>query len=113
MQVGYGSCRVILRRGQTLRLCFTCLLCRKNLFDIASEQAVQDALDTLLKTNSHMTTVIVAHRLRTVRNADMIAFVENGHVAEIGTHQKLLQLPEGHYRGMVERAGNDGLLPES
>ena len=60
-----------------------------------------------------MTTIVVAHRLRTVRNADMIAFVENGQVAEIGTHEELLELPDGHYRKMVERAGNDGLLPES
>jgi len=78
----------------------------------ASEQAVQDALDKLLKTNSNMTTVVVAHRLRTVRNADMIAFVEDGKVAEIGTHEELLKLPAGHYRKMVERAGNNGLLPE-
>lgn len=60
-----------------------------------------------------MTTVIVAHRLRTVRNADMIAFIENGHVAEIGTHEELLKLSEGRYRKMVDRAGNDGLLPDS
>ena len=78
----------------------------------ASEQAVQDALDKLLKTNSHMTTVVVAHRLRTVRNADMIAFVENGQVAEIGTHEELLKLPAGHYRKMVEKAANDGHLPD-
>lgn len=74
---------------------------------------MQDALDGLLRKNSHMTTVIVAHRLRTVRNADMIAFIENGHVAEMGTHEELLKLSEGRYRKMVDRAGNDGLLPDS
>jgi ABC-type multidrug transport system fused ATPase/permease subunit len=77
-----------------------------------SEQAVQDALDTLLKNNKYMTTVIVAHRLRTVRNADMIAFIEKGKVAERGTHNELVKLPQGHYRKMVERAGSDGQLPD-
>ena len=80
--------------------------------DNESEQAVQDALDTLLKTNKEMTTVIVAHRLRTVRNADMIAFIEKGKVVEKGTHNELIKLPKGHYRKMVERAGADGQLPD-
>lgn len=69
-------------------------------------------MDKLLKTNSNMTTVVIAHRLRTVRNADLIAFVEGGRVAEIGTHEELLKQPAGHYRKMVEKAGNDGHLPE-
>lgn len=59
-----------------------------------------------------MTSVIVAHRLRTVRNADMIAFIEGGRVAERGTHEELLKLPDGHYRKMVEKAGTDGQLPD-
>lgn len=60
-----------------------------------------------------MTTVIVAHRLRTIRNADTIVYIENGKVSEMGSHEELLQLRGGHYRKMVERAGNDGVLPDN
>lgn len=81
--------------------------------DAVSERAVQEALDKLLKTNNSMTTtVVVAHRLQTVRNADVIAYVENGRVAEIGSHEKLMEIPLGNYRRMVERAGSDGQLPD-
>ena len=59
-----------------------------------------------------MTTVIVAHRLRTVRNADMIVFIEKGMVVEKGTHEDLVHIPSGRYRRMVERAGTDGQLPD-
>mmetsp|Transcript_27837 Transcript_27837/g.36284 ORF Transcript_27837/g.36284 Transcript_27837/m.36284 type:complete len:366 (-) Transcript_27837:1336-2433(-) len=80
--------------------------------DAESEQVVQDALDELLKENKDMTTVIVAHRLRTVRHADCIAFIENGCVAEQGSHEELMELPGGKYRRMVERAGSNGILPD-
>lgn len=59
-----------------------------------------------------MTTVVVAHRLRTVRNCDCIAYLANGVVAEQGTHQELMQRKDGRYRRMVERAGDDGSLPD-
>jgi ABC-type multidrug transport system fused ATPase/permease subunit len=59
-----------------------------------------------------MTTVIVANRLRTVRNADKIAYLENGTVKEEGTHQELMKRKDGRYRKMVERAGDDGNLPD-
>jgi ABC-type multidrug transport system fused ATPase/permease subunit len=72
---------------------------------------VQEALDQLLQAkNNDMTTVIVAHRLRTVRNADCIAFLEGGRVVEQGTHDELLQAPTGRYKRMVERAGSNGVL---
>ena len=81
-------------------------------FHTESEHVVQEALDQLLNANKDMTTVIVAHRLRTVRNADCIAFIENGVVVEQGSHKELMQLEGGHYRKMVERAGEDGHLPD-
>jgi len=73
---------------------------------------VQEALDKLLNANKGMTTVVVAHRLRTVRNADCIAYLENGVVVEQGTHNELMQKSGGRYRKMVERAGDDGNLPD-
>ena len=55
--------------------------------DAVSEQQVRHALDDLM---SDRTTIVIAHRLSTVRTADRIIVLENGHVAEIGQHQELL-----------------------
>merc|ERR1712232_474060 len=64
--------------------------------DTESEILVQNALDKLLGNsknidNKSMTTVIVAHRLRTVRNASMIAFMKDGNIIELGTHEELME----------------------
>ena len=55
--------------------------------DAQSEQAVQHALENLMKDR---TTVVIAHRLATIRNADKIAVMEQGQIAAIGTHNELL-----------------------
>uniref|UniRef100_F6S2J4 Bile salt export pump n=1 Tax=Ciona intestinalis TaxID=7719 RepID=F6S2J4_CIOIN len=55
--------------------------------DTESEKIVQDALDAARKGR---TSVVVAHRLSTVKNADQIAVVDNGVVVEIGTHEQLI-----------------------
>jgi ATP-binding cassette subfamily C protein len=55
--------------------------------DSASEAAVQQALDEAL---SDRTALVIAHRLSTVRAADMILVVEDGHIVERGTHQQLI-----------------------
>lgn len=53
--------------------------------------------------------MIIAHRLRTVRNADLIAFVqENGRVMEVGSHDTLMQLVGGYYKDMVETSSHHG-----
>ncbi|GAX18524.1 hypothetical protein FisN_10Hh277 [Fistulifera solaris] len=80
--------------------------------DAASEQAVQEALEEWWINNRSMTTVIVAHRLRTVQHADCIAFLQDGFVREQGTHDELMKRPNGLYRHMVERAGSNGILPD-
>lgn len=80
--------------------------------DAASEIAVQHALEQWWIDNRSMTTVIVAHRLRTVQNADCIAFLQDGCVREQGTHGDLMKKPDGLYRQMVERAGTNGVLPD-
>ncbi|GAX25079.1 hypothetical protein FisN_10Lh277 [Fistulifera solaris] len=80
--------------------------------DAASEQAVQQALEEWWINNRSMTTVIVAHRLRTVQHADCIAFIQDGYVKEQGTHDELMKRPNGLYRQMVERAGSNGILPD-
>ncbi|SCK05035.1 ATP-binding cassette, subfamily B [Streptomyces sp. WMMB 714] len=55
--------------------------------DAESERAVQNALNRLLRGR---TVVVVAHRLRTVQQADSIVFLDGGHVVEQGTHEELL-----------------------
>lgn len=55
--------------------------------DTRSEAIVQDALDRLVVGR---TTVVVAHRLSTIRGADAIAVVQSGRVVELGTHEQLL-----------------------
>ncbi|KAJ3120525.1 ATP-binding cassette sub- B member 5, partial [Physocladia obscura] len=67
--------------------------------DTESEAVVQDALD---RASVGRTTLVVAHRLSTIQNADCIFVFKNGRVAEKGTHQQLLEL-KGIYHGLVEQ----------
>eukprot|EP00898_Chlorokybus_atmophyticus_P008646 jgi/Chlat1/8783/Chrsp90S09249 len=71
--------------------------------DSGSERLVQEALDKLMQ---NRTTLVVAHRLSTIRHADRIAVVREGKVIEIGTHEELLKIPDGAYAALA-RARND------
>lgn len=62
--------------------------------DAESELLVQDALANLMKDR---TTFVIAHRLSTVRRADLIIALEHGQVMEIGTHDELVARPGGVY----------------
>ncbi len=66
--------------------------------DTESEQLVQEALTALMKKR---TVLVIAHRLSTVRQADKIAVLDNGRIAEIGTHDKLLAA-RGLYHHLYE-----------
>jgi len=56
--------------------------------DSESERAIQENLDRIL---TNRTAVVIAHRLSTVRNADVIVVLEKGEIAETGTHDELLE----------------------
>eukprot|EP00536_Pseudo-nitzschia_multiseries_P008683 jgi/Psemu1/257444/estExt_Genewise1Plus.C_2240038 len=81
--------------------------------DAESELLVQRSIDGLLKqSNKSTTTVIVAHRLRTVRNADCIAVINEGRVVEIGSHNHLMSLENGYYRGIIDKSMGDKIAIE-
>ncbi len=67
--------------------------------DAVNEQAVRRTLDELM---THRTTIVIAHRLSTVRDADQIVVLDAGRVKEIGTHSELLD-HGGLYRSLVGR----------
>jgi len=67
--------------------------------DSESEKWVQDALEKLMVGR---TSIVIAHRLSTIRKADNIVVVDQGKIAEQGTHKQLMQLPEGIYKNLSE-----------
>ena len=73
--------------------------------DAASEKAIQAALDRLMR---NRTSLVIAHRLSTVRSADRIAVLEAGRIAEIGTHTDLMK-SNGRYRELVEHQLDNGM----
>ena len=66
--------------------------------DTESEKLVQEALENLMKDR---TTLVVAHRLSTIRNADLICVLHGGQIVEQGTHDELLA-KNGYYRRLIE-----------
>jgi len=66
--------------------------------DTVSERMVQDAINKLMK---NRTSVVIAHRLSTVQNADEIIVLEKGQIMERGTHQSLIA-QNGIYKKLVE-----------
>ncbi|RZB55138.1 ABC transporter B family member 11, partial [Glycine soja] len=66
--------------------------------DAESERIVQEALDRIM---INRTTVIVAHRLSTIRNADTIAVIHQGKIVESGSHAELTKDPDGAYSQLI------------
>ena len=67
--------------------------------DSESEQLVQEALDKLM---AGRTSLVIAHRLATVRKADHIFVLEKGQIVESGTHEELSNLEQGTYKKLSE-----------
>ena len=77
--------------------------------DPESESLVQSALETLMKGR---TSLVIAHRLSTVRHADVIAFLHEGQIAEVGNHDELMKLEGGRYRAFVQKQGSGTLTSQ-
>jgi ATP-binding cassette subfamily B (MDR/TAP) protein 9 len=112
-----GERGVQLSGGQKQRVAIARALVRKprillldeatSALDAESEALVQEAIDHMLErgreTEGGMTVLIVAHRLSTVRNADVIFVVKDGCVVEKGKHDDLILDPNGAYSSLIRR----------
>ncbi len=72
--------------------------------DTASEHLVQDALKVLMKGR---TTIVIAHRLATVRDADAIFVINNGRIVQTGKHEQLAAEKDGLYYKLLQRQFNE------
>ncbi len=67
--------------------------------DSYSEQLIQNAT---AKLTQGRTSIVIAHRLATIKKADVIIVMEAGHIVEMGNHIELLKIENGHYRNLYE-----------
>ncbi|HIT54675.1 TPA: ABC transporter ATP-binding protein, partial [Candidatus Galligastranaerophilus intestinigallinarum] len=67
--------------------------------DNKSEAIVQKALENLIQ---NRTVFVIAHRLSTIKNADRIMVVNDGELAEVGSHEELMQIPNGQYKALYD-----------
>jgi len=105
-------CQPIVQTGQKQRIAIARVLIKNpkvllldeatSALDSESELVVQEALDKLL-VGGKRTTIVIAHRLTTIRKADKIAVVDGGKVVELGSHDELMKNEASHYRSLVEK----------
>ncbi len=67
--------------------------------DPETESVIQYAIETLI---AKRTSIIIAHRLSTIRHADNIMVLDKGQIKELGPHEELLKIEDGHYRELYD-----------
>lgn len=75
--------------------------------DSYSEQLIQDATDYITKDR---TSIIIAHRLATIKKADKIIVMDKGKIVEEGTHKSLIRKKEGYYKTLYEKQFSEELV---
>jgi len=103
-----GDSGTKLSGGQRQRICIARAIIKKpsilildeatSAIDVRGERIVQAALD---RVSQGRTTITIAHRLSTIKKADRIVVLKKGKVVEQGTHESLLENPQGVYYGLV------------
>ena len=71
--------------------------------DNQSEHIVQQAIENLMKDR---TVFVIAHRLTTIQNADRIAVINHGNLTELGSHEELMNIPDGEYKKLYQMQFN-------
>ena len=72
--------------------------------DSFTEELIQIATDRIIK---NKTSIIIAHRLTTIKKADKIVVLEKGKIVEIGNHKELVKVKQGHYKKLHELQFNE------
>jgi ATP-binding cassette subfamily B protein len=115
-QVGEGGVLLSVGQKQLISLA-RAILAQPDIFimdeatssvDTLTEALIQQGMEQLMKRS---TSFIIAHRLSTIRKADRIIVIENGQIAEIGSHRALLQ-QRGHYYNLYTRQFRDEMERE-
>ncbi|CAF4603530.1 unnamed protein product, partial [Rotaria sp. Silwood2] len=101
--------RIALARALVKQPIFLLLDEATSALDNVSENVVQKALNRACK---NRTTIVIAHRLTTIQNADQIYVLDNGSVIEQGTHEILMTKEGGKYQTMVKHQQTQGIDDE-
>ena len=67
--------------------------------DSFTEELIQTATEKIIE---NKTSIIIAHRLTTIKKADKIIVLDRGEIVEIGKHSELIKIQEGHYKKLYE-----------
>lgn len=102
--------RVAIARALLKRSIIMCFDEATSALDTETEKQVQKAIHEVSKGS---TSLIIAHRLSTVKDCDKIIVLHEGDIVETGSHEELLKIPDGHYKRLWETQGDDMQIVET